>query len=401
MTSSISPEPHPATPLGSPLERSAAWIWACLCLAIFFLPGASGTVVAIACIAASAIGLLQHGSVPKPEGAYAWFYAFSAAIAIRLAIPPFGEEDVPFGAGLHRIAMLLGFLAAFAFLYGAVEFRRILATIFVITVAFSAISIGAYILGGAETSRMPFIGRTTNKIVGATGAGVGVIAAATLVLFYSEQLSRRVILAIGAGAFLNIGAMYLSGSRGPLLSLLLASVAGAFLVRLRSGWVLFAAAMAISGALTAVVVFEDEIKSALCPLTRLACRPSHRQDVWSESVRLILDHPWLGMGFKFRFDNNVVPHAHNAFLGVALFYGLPILAIFLAMLARIATALNALASSGERAFALVTFLFALGAVASDLSDPLRFLGMHYLYFWLPICIALVGTKNTDVRSSAR
>jgi O-antigen ligase len=160
--------------------------------------------------------------------------------------------------------------------------------------------------------------------------------------------------------------------------------------RHRSWRLLALLAIASWALLTAAVIYGSVLQGALCQTTALACRPSVRPDAWQQSFQLIASHPILGVGSQFRFDGPIFVHPHNGLIGVATFYGLPILAAFLALLVHTAKRIAQLAADDERLFAAVLFILALGYMGSDLSDPIRFVSTHYLFLWLPLFWAAVG-----------
>ena len=141
-----------------------------------------------------------------------------------------------------------------------------------------------------------------------------------------------------------------------------------------------------------LAVFDAQIKGLLCPLTSLACRSSNRPDTWAAALQLIVQQPLLGVGYRFRFPGDV-PHAHNAYLGLALHFGIPVLAAFVWYLAASAREIGRMANADEQSFAATLYIFASGFMGTDLSDPSRFLNSHYLFLWMPLFLAAVARKR--------
>jgi O-antigen ligase len=233
-----------------------------------------------------------------------------------------------------------------------------------------------------------FIGRAGNSIPGSAGAVIGLVAALALWLDMPRRFSPGALVLTGA-SLVSLAGLVLSGSRGPMLAFGATPIALLLMWRRASAVWLIALGFTAWLALTLLVVAETSIPKELCHLTSLACRASHRHEVWTESLRLISDHPWLGVGPGFRFTGFVV-HPHNGFIGTAALYGLPVCAAFITFLFAAAQAIARTDDLVTRLFAGGMFCFAFGYMGSDLPDPFRFIGMHYLFLWLPIGLAFAA-----------
>jgi hypothetical protein len=82
-------------------------------------------------------------------------------------------------------------------------------------------------------------------------------------------------------------------------------------------------------------------------------------------------------------------------------YGLPVLAAFLAFLWVAANAIARLTDPALRLFSIGMFVFALGFMGSDLADPFRFVGLHYVFIWLPLFLALSVDELCTVPKHSR
>jgi hypothetical protein len=152
-----------------------------------------------------------------------------------------------------------------------------------------------------------------------------------------------------------------------------------------------------------MILTEPWLKSLLCSDEGGFCRPSARQDVWFASAALVADKPWFGVGPGFRFAAGTVPHPHNGLLGLTVFFGLPVAALFAGIVALAVTRAAAAGAGPARHFALAGAFFSAGFLGTDLANPFGYLNTHYLYLWLPLmlgaCLAgsLVGTAEPRPR----
>ncbi len=87
-------------------------------------------------------------------------------------------------------------------------------------------------------------------------------------------------------------------------------------------------------------------------------------------------------------------HPHNGLTGVAMLYGLPILGVFIALLARASWNVSRVEDRDLKTFAAAMLVFSAGFMGSDLSDPFRFVSAHYLFFWIPLFAA--STRRREV-----
>ena len=364
-------------------------LFAIFLVCIFFFKGGVGNALAV-CSFVAAWALIAResraGTLSIPPLAPI-AVVFLAVITARLALPPYGVETVP-GSAVVRSLLLVGLYGLAWYAYVRLPFQYILWMIAIAAALCAAIAIAMYLPAPPEDFRLNFVGRASHPIMGAGAVACGFIAAVTL-LFYGPNSGRsRIVLALMCVVML-VG-IYLTRSRGPMLSLALSLALTPLVLRFSSWKVLLAGAIVAWGLVTAGVLLDGPIKAALCSFTELACRSSLRHDVWRASLDLIAAHPLWGSGYGFRFEG--VPHAHNGYLGLALHYGLPVLVLFLMLLATAFRSVGSLANGCEKFFIVAMLIFANGFMGSDLSDPMRFFSTHYLFLWLPLFFALMSVS---------
>ena len=373
-------------------EHQASLIFAGFVLSIYFLHGVLSNAIAVICfLTAWAVNVRRYRAGSKFDVCITPItIALLVAVALRLLLPPYGSNTTVPGSGVTRLVLLVGLFGVVLNAYACVKFNRLLWIIALAAFFSSLIGLGWYLHRGDFAARLVFADRSTNPILGAGSAAVGV--AATIVLFRMHTGNPGWVRAgLVIMVALEAAAIYLSGSRGPILAFVLALVCTPLLMA-RSSWTsLFGSALAAWIFVSLCVFFEEPIKRALCPLTSLACRSSFRPDVWIASLGKIAEHPFLGLGYDFRFQG--VAHSHNAYIGLALHYGVPLLALFVAFMAICARDAMRLERKDEKLFVVFLFLFANGFMGSDLSDPIKFINTHYVFLWLPLFLAIVGQKR--------
>jgi O-antigen ligase len=359
------------------VNRLSLALLVALLVALYFLKGSIGNTLAFVCLFSGAVLTVRE----RPRISMAAL-SLLVLVAFRGLVPPYGVDDVSFKAASNA-AWLIVLLALVSVAVRDLDPRTILWTFAAVTAAYALAALAGHAIAGSA-ERLIFPGRAGNPILGSGGIVVGLLAA--LALWLTE---RRHTALLVAGVVLGLSAITLGQSRGPMLALGLAlSVVAVAWRRPVAGWVIFAAGVAAWLVISGLVVADTAIARELCPHVSLACRAAHRHEVWTEALRLIAEHPWLGVGAEFRFNSASVPHPHNGLLGTAMSYGLPVLAAFLAFLWVAAHAIARLTDPALRLFSIGMFVFALGFMGSDLADPFRFVGLHYVFIWLPLFLAL-------------
>ena len=134
--------------------------------------------------------------------------------------------------------------------------------------------------------------------------------------------------------------------------------------------------------ISALVGFEDFIAKTLCQWVTLPrCSSSARFEIWVWTYDLLKEHPLLGVGAGFRFDQTesgqVSPH--HVLWGTALYFGIPMMLAFVATLYRITKRVE------PHAPIISAFLIlGCGFMATNLAQPFAFINWHYLVLWLPL-----------------
>jgi O-antigen ligase/glycosyltransferase involved in cell wall biosynthesis len=230
---------------------------------------------------------------------------------------------------------------------------------------------------------------------------------AAVMLFTPGRLIR---LYWGLGMVLMLAVLALIGSRSGLLA---ASVALLALVTYRArGLELVLPVTALAAGLAAWLVgpfhlVEDLLSLSLEP--GLPATLAARLEVWSASVRLIGDAPWLGIGIgTFRetlervapiiSDGEIVdvPHSHNLYLQYALDLGLPGLVAFFWLIGRVFDRAHYAILHGPtaRASALIVGVACglLAYLTYGLTDAIGPGEKPGLFFWLLLALTAAGAR---------
>lgn len=380
--------------LGHSIKRNPAYcIFGAFLVSVFFLNGGPSNALVIVSFLAAWIGVIREvraGTLSIPRN-NAIVLAFLVAISFRLLLPPYGVADTVPGAAVSRALLLVGLYGLTLYTYSQLPFTHILWMIAGAASACSVVALAAYAHHMPGYDRLVFLGRASHAIIGAGAVATAAIAAATLLTYRDDRRSPLAAIMLALMFPLLVYAIVLTGSRGPMLALALALVAGAIILYTRSRLLLFVSAFGAWALITASVLLDIPIKRVLCPTIELACRPSLRADVWAASVDAVVQHPLWGNGYAFRFEG--VPHAHNSYIGMALHYGIPLCILFVALMAVALSHAADMKSDEEKFFVVTTLIFANGFMGSDLSEPLRFFNTHYLFLWFPLFLALVATRS--------
>ncbi|MFA5899219.1 MAG: O-antigen ligase family protein [Hyphomicrobium sp.] len=313
---------------------------------------------------------------------------FFIAICVRLLLPPTGVPGAVPGAAVSRGLLLAGLFGLTLYAYLRLPFENLLWLIAGFTFACAFVALVAYVHHPAWDGRLVFSGRATHSIVGAGAISIGVIAAVALLAYAPKAWSRVALIGLILMTGVLVATLVLTGSRGPMIALALALGGTPLMMRSKSPALFIACAIGVWVLVTSIVLLDGPIKQTLCPYIDLACRQSNRHGVWMETIEAIGKHPLWGNGYGFRFSG--VPHAHNAYLGVALHYGIPMLVLFVCLMTAALKRTAGIENRQQKFFVTASLVFANGFMGSDLSDPVRFFNTHYLFLWFPLFIAFVG-----------
>ena len=211
------------------------------------------------------------------------------------------------------------------------------------------------------------------------GISLGLAFLSGLWLFYETKGFAKYATALAV--VLLLAGMIYTQSRGAVIAL---GVPVLFLIinHFRPQRHLFLWAMLNLGFISALVGFEDLIAKTLCQWIALPrCTSSTRFEIWVWTYDLLKEFPILGVGAGFRFPQvetgQVSPH--HILWGTALYFGIPIMLAFVAMLYRITKYVEPHAP-------LISAFLILGCcfMATNLTQPFAFINWHYLFLWLPV-----------------
>ena len=226
-------------------------------------------------------------------------------------------------------------------------------------------------------SRVVYLGRMRDPNM--YGLSLALALLASFGLFGSARPSMRALL-IGVMGLFVAGLLY-TQSRGAVIAL---GVPLLFLIvhRFRPQTHLFGWAMLNLMFISLLVGFEDVIARTLCQWINLPrCTSSTRFEIWVWTYDLVKEHPLLGVGAGFRFDHadsgQVSPH--HVLWGTALYFGVPMMLVFLGALYRVTKTVSAL-----HPIMSAFFILGCGFMATNLAQPFAFINWHYVFLWMPL-----------------
>lgn len=187
--------------------------------------------------------------------------------------------------------------------------------------------------------------------------------------------------------------MVMTGSRGPVGSMIIAAPFLVFQLNPRVATRLTATAMAlVSVAMLLAFPFLHHYWQVT-----MKRGDSSRFAIWKTSWEAIQQHPWLGYGPTYhlpRIHNEAFPH--NLFLSAWLYNGVIGLGLLIAfMLAALRAALAA--SKPERPLALTLLLFTTLCAMTDMSQVARGPSMMWYLFWLPLLFSASAPAGKETR----
>lgn len=352
-------------------------------LCLYFVPGGSFSNIPILIFVMALIWqYMQHRSIPLSRGTRATIlFLIAAAAWISVPVALRTANANAHATGIGNFLLLALFAAYVDLLSRRIELERLLVAIVALSTA-SALASLVWHFGAGHTfaERMWPLGRGGNPIPGAGGLACGLIALWALTPF---RRSSPAILASAFAAASLLAAVILTGSRGPILGLVLGIGLAYTLGRIRSPSVLVGAPLLAWGTVSGVVLLETLIKQAICSDAYDLCRPSFRQGIWAWAGEQIALNPIFGTGPGFRFPDKLFNHPHNGLIGTAMFYGLPLAAVALGAFLLVVPRVARLKQPGRR-WALASLIFSAAYMGTDLSNPFAFYNTHYLFLWMPL-----------------
>jgi len=244
-----------------------------------------------------------------------------------------------------------------------------------------------------KANRLVPVGRSQHQIMGAGGLAAAFFTGGALYLGnFSKSRIKYIII---CGLLLIFLTICLTQSRGPVISLILAS-AGCFYFDYKKRKPLTMLVIAVFCCLVplCLVFAEPVIKGIFCEgSNEVLCRPSLRVDVWLELLEQIRQSPVYGYGIGYRVVVNDIVHAHNTFIGTALTRGIPVAIAFYGLIGIALFRATRMNDAIVRIFVSGSLLFALGFMATDLPNPFTVLNSHYFFLWMPVALAFGGSPS--------
>ncbi len=290
---------------------------------------------------------IAHGRLTIRTPADWAIILLAATLPVTLWVTPASETTQP---QVYRL--LTGILLYYAVVNWGVSFDRLrllaMATIFAgfglavmapVTVAWSH-NRYAFLPSSAYSHFPSLLSEPLNPNVMAGALVVVLPVVLALLLFNWHSFSRLGRTTTGVTAFLTLGMLILTQSRGALTGLGVAVLVMAGL-RWRHGWFLAPAIAVIAGVVVAIF--------GVGPVLDLLLKNDAlggidvRLEAWSRALYLIEDFPFTGAGmgafqpvtnllYPFFLKVGGLPHAHNLFLQIAADLGIPGLIAWLATL---------------------------------------------------------------------
>jgi O-antigen ligase len=251
----------------------------------------------------------------------------------------------------------------------------------------AALSILLYFYKIPPDWRLEGWAETRHSILGALVIGVCCLFALDRALH--ERENRRLCLVAAA---LCLGFILLTGSRGPIVAIAIAS-----LVLTRGLWV--RKGLAFSGGILGLIALVALIAFVFQPtlfsqfLHRNLDRPSYRFDIWAYTSSRVAEKPWFGHGLAayLGMEQGNFTFPHNIFLSTLFYSGIVGLALLLTLLG---ACFIGIIRNWRRPAAPLLLALLIHAIIGGLTDlgqltpgpaPL------WIIFWLPIgfiCAAL-------------
>lgn len=303
-----------------------------------------------------------------------------------------GAELSDFDDVARGLVLLILFVAAtIEFSWRDEHFnRRLFACLSIVAPLAAATSILAfYATHSFGTERLTGLGVLNHPITAAY-----FYAIVALITFFAvlESTSSRLLkgLLLGALAIL-LAYVVLTASRGPMLALCVAVVAGAVLTRNR----LLIAGFVVVGVTLALIGIVQDVG----PYNVLARASNHRVEIWLGILDRIAENFWFGNGIKadaavLMSNGGTARHAHQLFLGNHFYGGVPATVLLLILLATAArVAIRHFLKTGQVVHVtLLVFVVVAGMV--DFGVFLRSPNLIWFYFWFPV-VLIAGLETSD------
>lgn len=284
-------------------------------------------------------------------------------------------------SGFRRILYISLFICAIFFLsYTPGNWRLaklITASAYGLAVAALVSILLQYVFQGhALSTRLSGIGNLEHPILGGYVIGL-------MLLWLSTNLPRR--WPAKTVAFIAMSVMFLfvllTQSRGLWVALIGAVVCYSILKRNRHQWAL------VAGLLLIVILGYWLFGSYIT-----ARGTSFRPEIFIASLKMILESPWLGLGFGANYDvtvgRDIFSHSHNLFAHVAIELGLPGLALWLTIWIYSLRTAWRYHDTVEGAALLKLLIFCSIALLFDGGSLLKTPRPEWFLSWLPVALTI-------------
>ncbi|WP_404385138.1 O-antigen ligase family protein [Caenispirillum salinarum] len=277
--------------------------------------------------------------------------------------------------------------------------QRLLLGVPVAAMMNACISITRYLVEGAD-ARLTGWAETRHPIL---GANVMIFAGLlALPLLNRDNTRRSIFLGIATVTLVSIF-VYLTGSRGPLLTWSIALLVYACAIGSRLG-VAAILSVGVAGACAALLLLQmppvaelglpGPLHDILSTAQQNLQRSSFRMEIWSIALERVSEQPILGLGIAngIAFSEQW-SFPHSLYIS-ALYYGGTIgLLLVVALLGSMAW--RAFRARDSRQRALLLALVTLPAVAglTDMSSIVRSPEENWLFFWMPLIMVLGLTRR--------
>ncbi|MBO1329186.1 O-antigen ligase family protein [Acetobacter suratthaniensis] len=251
-------------------------------------------------------------------------------------------------------------------------------------------------LSNAGPFRMTGWAASRHQIIGAIIIGTIVLLALDRLCRHSFARHKPGVLPAGrllcaAVCCMGFLFMVLTGSRGPVGSMVVAAPLLAFWANPRLALKLTAGLLLLA-AVPVLLTFPTLHHAWQMAMER---GDSSRLAIWRTSWEAIQQHPWLGYGPTYhlaRIHNESFPH--NLFLSAWVYNGVVGLGLLLVfMLSALRAAL--VATPAERPLAVILLLFTTLCAMTDMSQIARGPSMMWYLFWLPLLFVASTPARTN------
>lgn len=303
--------------------------------------------------------------------------------------------------GGHRVwHYLLGSLCTLVFLIAALivlaEDPRNTRTIGTLMIGFGAVNaviaialfIGPHMLG----RRLQGWGETRQAILGASIIGNCLVF--TLSRLLSEQRHRWML---GVVAALLFGFIVLTGSRGPLIAVLGASLVLG--VWQPWTWQLRAALLVVLVAAALWFLVPGISHHFVADLGERGM--SYRPEIWRFTLARIAERPWFGWGLAANLGLARFPFPHSLYLSALFYSGIVGFGLLMALIAAITVGLLRKPDVADRRLLQALWVNALLSGVTDLGQVANGPGPLWYIFWLPALLSINALTRSAAVSSRR